>query len=123
MTAAGVSSGLPVDPQPRPRSLRQVPFVLVVLAVAAGLALAAFDRFRLASAVLSAAFGLATALRIVLPERDAGLLVVRSRLIDSLCLFTLAAGLTVLTAVVPPPICSGQAGATAELPVCSANLP
>lgn len=110
--AAG-PSGLRVDPGPQPRRLRELPFIVVAVTAAAGLVLGfvAPDRFRVATAVLSAAFTLATLLRLVLPEREAGLLVVRSRTVDVLCLGTLAAGLTVLTLVVPPTFCPAQPGA------------
>lgn len=114
--------GVAVDPRPRSRRLQQVPFWLVVAAVATGLGFAAADRFRVASAVLSLALLLATVLRAVLPERDAGMLVVRSRLVDVLCLAALAVGLTVLTVVVPPPTCLERPGASAAPLRCSDNL-
>lgn len=96
-------SGLPVDPQPQPRRLREWPFLLVLCGVLAGLAVVAADRFRVGSGVLTASVLVAAVLRVVLPERDAGLLVVRSRAVDVLVLGVLGAGLAVLTVVVPPP--------------------
>ena len=129
--AAG-PSGLRVDPQARPRRSRELPFALVVVVALAGLSVAAagfgltaVDRFRVTTALLAAAFVLATLLRLLLHERDAGLLVVRSRTLDVLCLGTLGLGLTVLTVVVPPSFCPSPSapaatGAQASCPASGA---
>ena len=92
-----------VDPARSRRRRHEWPLALVLLGVLAGLLLTAADRFRIGSAVLSATMLLALVLRAVLPERQAGLLVVRSRPLDLLVLGVLAVGMAVLTVVVPPP--------------------
>ncbi|HWG94701.1 MAG TPA: DUF3017 domain-containing protein, partial [Mycobacteriales bacterium] len=62
-----------------PRRASQLPLVLVLAVVAAGLLLAAASRWRLGSAVVGGGVLLAGALRLALPARRAGLLAVRSR--------------------------------------------
>ena len=53
--------------------------------------------------VLSASVLLAAFLRLLLPDADAGMLVVRSRKVDVLILGVLGIGLTVFTFWVPAP--------------------
>ena len=65
--------------------------------------LIALDYFRRGSIVLSASVLLAAFLRLLLPDEDAGMLVVRSRKVDVITLGVLGVGLTVFTFWVPPP--------------------
>ena len=76
---------------------------LVVLAVGAlGLGLIFVD-FRLGTVVFTLAVALALVLRIVLPTRRAGLLVVRTKAIDVTVLSVLVGGLFLLSVLVPTP--------------------
>ena len=76
---------------------------LLVLAVAGfGLALLLVS-FRLGALVFAASMVLALVLRILLPTRQAGLLVVRNRVIDLTVLSILAGGLVLLALIVPSP--------------------
>lgn len=92
-----------MHPQPQPRRLRDWPLPLVLVGMTAGLVVVAAGSFRGGTVLFAVSVLVAAVLRAVLPERAAGLLVVRSRLIDVLVLGALAAGLTVLALVVPPP--------------------
>ena len=65
--------------------------------------LIAMDYFRRGSVVLSASVLLAAFLRLLLPDADAGMLVVRSRKIDVAVLAVLGIGLTLFTFWVPAP--------------------
>ena len=77
--------------------------MLVLLCVAASLLVVAMDRFRVGSLMLAASLVLAFVLRLVLPTRRAGLLVVRSRTVDLIVLGCLAIALIVFSLSVPPP--------------------
>ena len=82
--------------------MKELPLVLSMAVAAAALVLiAVFDRWRLGSAVLGLAFCLAAALRLTLPARQAGLLVVRSRAVDAAVLLTLGFGLVALANTIP----------------------
>ena len=82
--------------------MREVPLGLSVLVAASGLVLVGvFDRWRLGSAVIGLAFCVAAALRLTLPARQAGLLVVRSRAVDAAVLLTLGFGLVALANTIP----------------------
>jgi hypothetical protein len=63
----------------------------------------AMDYFRRGSIVLSASVLLAAFLRLLLPDEDAGMLVVRTRRVDVATLAALGIGLTVFTFWVPAP--------------------
>ncbi|HVM02994.1 MAG TPA: DUF3017 domain-containing protein [Acidimicrobiales bacterium] len=84
-----------------PRRASQLPLVLVLAVVAAGLLLAAASRWRLGSAVVGGGVLLAGALRLALPARRAGLLAVRSRRLDVTMLLVLGGALVALAASVP----------------------
>lgn len=71
-----------------------------LLLVAAGFA--AFGHWRRATLMVAAALLLGGFLRLVLPDRVAGLLVVRRRWIDVAVLLGLGVGITVVSFVVPP---------------------
>ena len=83
--------------------LAQWPITLVLIGVAVAMLLIAMDYFRRGSVVLSASVLLAAFLRLLLPDADAGMLVVRSRKVDVLTLGVLGIGLTIFTFWVPAP--------------------
>lgn len=62
-----------------------LPFALVLIVVAAGLALEALHYWRRGTSVIGGALLLAAALRVVLPTERAGLIALRSRGVDVLC--------------------------------------
>ena len=77
---------------------------LVVLAVAGlGLALGALVDWRSGAFVLALALLLGAALRLTLPPRQAGWLVVRTRGADAACLLVLGFGLALLANTIPGP--------------------
>jgi hypothetical protein len=82
---------------------REWPIALVLAAVAVSLFVVAVNHFRRGTVLLALSVLLAAVLRLVLPAREAGLLAVRSRLIDVLTLGGLGAGLLFFALVVPPP--------------------
>ena len=86
-----------------PRWWRQWPITVVLCGVAVALVLVGLDYFRRGSVVLAGSVLLAAFLRLFLPERDAGLLVVRSRKVDVLVLGVLGALLALFAFGVPPP--------------------
>lgn len=97
-----------VVPLRRPRSSRwgwlaQWPIILVLAGVAAACLLIALDYFRRGSVVLSATILLAAFLRLFLSDREAGLLAVRSKKVDTIILGALGLGLAIFTYWVPPP--------------------
>jgi len=106
--AEPVGAGQPVaprivDPAPASRRWREWPITLVLACVVLSLLVVAANHFRRGSVLLAASVLLATGLRLVLPARQAGLLAVRSRLLDVIALGGLGGGLMVLALVVPPP--------------------
>ena len=75
---------------------------LVVLAVgAAAVVIAALGDWRLGVRLLAGALGGAAAARLVLPQRDAGMLAVRHRLLDVVLLVAVGVALWVLAGDVP----------------------
>ena len=77
-------------------------FYLLVLATAvAGLVLAYVDDWRLGVRVLAAGLLGAAALRLVLPQRDAGMLAVRHRFVDVLVLLAVGLALIFLSGSIP----------------------
>jgi hypothetical protein len=82
--------------------VKELPLALSVAVAGLGLVLiAVFDRWRLGSGVMGLAFCLAAALRLTLPARQAGLLVVRSKGVDAAVLLALGFGLVVLANTIP----------------------
>ena len=75
----------------------------MLIGVAIAMIMIALDYFRRGSIVLSASVLLAAFLRLLLPDADAGMLVVRSRKVDVLTLAVLGVGLTIFTFWVPAP--------------------
>jgi len=83
--------------------LRELPILGSLTVVAAGLVLGAVARWRVGALVIAVGLLLAAVLRLVLPARRAGLLVVRSRRLDVALLLVLGAALLALASSVPEP--------------------
>lgn len=81
----------------------QWPLLLVLGGLVVSLLVVAADHFRRGSMLFSAFVVLAFFLRMILSDRDAGWLAVRSRGVDLACLGALGLGLTIFTLIVPPP--------------------
>jgi hypothetical protein len=92
----------PVYPRPQPRRLREWPLAVVLTGMALGLGVVAADHFRPGTILFALSVLAGAVLRAMLPERTAGLLVVRSRALDVATLGLLGAALTVLAVAVPP---------------------
>lgn len=82
---------------------RQWPILVVLAGVVIALVLVSLDYFRRGSVVLAGSVLLAAFLRLLLPDREAGLLAVRSRRVDVTVLGVLGALLAVFAFWVPPP--------------------
>lgn len=80
---------------------RQAPFVLVWFVILVGMGLIATEYWRRGLTIVGAAAVLAGVLRLVLPARRAGWLVVRSRPIDVLCFGFLGLALAATAIAVP----------------------
>ena len=78
------------------------PLVAVLATLAVALVFLGLGRWRSASLIIAGAAGLAALLRLILPKRVAGLLVVRRRWIDVVSVLFVAVGIAVLAMVVPP---------------------
>ena len=100
---AGAARPDDVVPRPAPRRFGELPFLLVLAGVALGLLVVGLHHFKRGSVLIAGALLVAAVLRLVLPERQAGLLVVRSRPFDVLSLAGLGAGVALIAVVVPPP--------------------
>jgi hypothetical protein len=79
----------------------EAPTAVVVAVVATGLALGMWREWRLGAVVMAAGVLLAAGLRLVLPVRRAGWLVVRGRTLDAVLLLALGGGLLVLALSIP----------------------
>lgn len=93
----------PIGPRKRRLSLAQWPITLVLAGVGVALLLVATDHFRRGSVVLTASVLVAAFLRLLLPEKDAGWLAVRSRVVDVSTLGVLGLALAVFSLWVPAP--------------------
>jgi hypothetical protein len=82
-------------------NLPEWPLVLVCVGVVVGLGVAVVESFRLGSILFGCALVLAFFLRLVLTDREAGMLKVRSRLVDLVVLGALATGMLVVSLTVP----------------------
>lgn len=82
---------------------RQWPITIVLVGVGVALVLVAFDYFRRGAVVLAGSVLLAAFLRLLLPEREVGLLAVRSRRVDVAILGTFGLLLALFAFWVPPP--------------------
>ncbi len=90
----------PVRPKV-PYWLSQVPYLLVMSALAAGIVVVAAAHFKRGPAIIAGALLLAAVFRAFLPDDWIGMLAVRRRWIDLLTLVTLAVLLIVLAWVAP----------------------
>jgi hypothetical protein len=82
--------------------VKELPLASCVAVAGLGLVLVAvLDRWRLGSGVVGLAFCLAAALRLTLPARQAGLLVVRSKGVDAAVLLVLGFALVTLANTIP----------------------
>jgi len=79
------------------------PISLVSLILLISLGVASADHFRRGAVLFSFGVILAFFLRLLLPERDAGLLAVRSKRLDLVVLGGLALSVSLLSFLVPPP--------------------
>jgi Protein of unknown function (DUF3017) len=93
----------PLRPRSRRRRLRQWPITIVLVGIGIALLVVATDHFRRGAVLLSASVLLAFFLRLLLTDRDAGMLAVRSKRVDLGVLAGLGLALTVFTFLVPPP--------------------
>ena len=84
-----------------PHWLSQVPYALVLSALAAGIVVVAAAYFKRGPAIIAGALLLAATFRLILPQEWIGMLAVRRRWIDLLVLSSLAALLIVLAWVAP----------------------
>lgn len=97
-----------VDQGPRPPRpwwqliLGQWPLFVVLLGVSIGLAWVGLSHWKRGSFTIGVAFVVGTLLRAFLPADRVGLLGVRRRLVDVVCLGLLGVGIVVLSLVVPP---------------------
>ncbi len=90
------------------RRLREWPFVVVIVVALAGLVVVALlDRFRRGSVIFAGAFGLAAALRLVLPARSAGLLAIRGRPFDVVTYAGLGVAIALLALSIPAEVPDG----------------
>ena len=86
----------------RPAAGWQLPSLVVLAAVLTGLVLAATVDWQLGTRVLGLAFLLAAGLRLSLPARTAGWLVVRTRGLDGAVLLVLGFAMVALAETIPP---------------------
>ena len=91
----------PEEPRRYPSTIGGVFYILVLLVCVAGIGLVATGRWRLGVKVLAGALVGASALRLVLPARDAGMLAVRHRAIDVLLLAAMGGALYFLAVSIP----------------------
>lgn len=101
--AAGTAEALARARTPRWANL---PYAIVLAATAGGLAWVALGDLRQVQAgmlTVASALLVAAVLRLVLPERAAGLLVSRRRVLDVLALASLGAGIVAAVLVLPTP--------------------
>ena len=82
--------------------MKELPLVAVLAVAAVGIAVTTLlDHWRIGSGIVGLALCLAAALRLSLPARQAGLLVVRSRTVDAAVLLGLGLGLVALANTIP----------------------
>ncbi len=85
-----------------PHWLAQLPYLLVLSGVGAGLTLCAFNYFRKGSGLMAAALLLGALARLLLPESQLGPLAVRSRSIDCWTLVILGEMVAFVALSIPP---------------------
>lgn len=87
---------LPVEPPnttPPSGALREWPLATVLAVAMAGLVTAGLGHFRRGAVLIGVAVSIAGLLRLMLPSRSIGMLAVRTRVIDVICLGVLALAL------------------------------
>ena len=91
------------EPQERryPSTIGGAFYLLVLITSGIGIAIVMGGNWRLGVRLLASALVAASALRLVLPERDAGMLAVRHRSVDSTLLAGVGAALFWLAASIP----------------------
>ncbi|WP_084263384.1 DUF3017 domain-containing protein [Actinomadura formosensis] len=85
-----------------PHWLVQLPYLLVLSGVGAGLTLCAFNYFRKGSGLMAAALLIGALARLLLPESQLGPLAVRSRSVDCWTLVILGEMVAFVSLSVPP---------------------
>ncbi|THI95650.1 DUF3017 domain-containing protein [Nocardioides sp.] len=90
-----------VAPRRHPSTIGGAFYIAVLAATAAGIVIAVVDDWRNGVRTISGALGFAALLRLLLPDRDAGMLAVRHRLLDVGILAALAVTLFVLAISIP----------------------
>jgi hypothetical protein len=100
--SAEVLGGPPTDePRRYPSTIGGGLFLLVLAAMVTGILIAMQD-WRSGVRVVGGALAFAGLVRLVLPQKDAGMLAVRHRSLDVLILAVFAAGLFFLASSIPP---------------------
>lgn len=94
---------VPEDPPARryPSTLGGACYIAVLLVVGAGLVIAGVGEWRVGLRVVAGGLGAAALLRLVLPERDAGMLAVRHRFLDVGILVGVGIALVLLAGSIP----------------------
>ncbi len=101
--------GTPVEEPPLPEERRYPStiggafYLLILAAMAVGIVAAYIDDWRLGVRIVGLALVAAAVLRLVLPQRDAGMLAVRHRLVDVAILAAMGAALIFLAGDIPGP--------------------
>jgi hypothetical protein len=94
------ATAVPVVPQERRSSVvSELPLTLVIGGAGAGLVVIAMHHFRWGNLIIGGSLLVAALLRLVLPTRQAGLLVVRGRLTDVITMAAIGGSLLLLAAV------------------------
>ncbi len=91
----------PGDERRYPSTIGGACYLAVLVAVAVALAITMLGDWRVGIKVLAASLGAAAALRLVLRQRDAGMLAVRHRILDVVILGGLGTLLWVLAVTIP----------------------
>lgn len=92
-----------VEPREQRRRLPEWPLLVAVAGIVLGLLVNLLNGWRVGAIVVGVSVLLAGGLRLFLPVRVLGLLVVRSRPVDVAVLVGAGTAITVLAAIVPPP--------------------
>ncbi|HET9499500.1 MAG TPA: DUF3017 domain-containing protein [Marmoricola sp.] len=90
-----------MTPRQRPQTFGGVVYLLVVAATVCGIGLVALDSWRRGVALVGVALIIASGIRLVLGEDEAGMLRVRSRWFDAASLVAVGIALIVLSANIP----------------------
>jgi hypothetical protein len=98
--AAVEATAVPVVAQERRSGVvSELPLTLVIAGAGAGLVVIAMHHFRWGNLIIGGSLLVAALLRLVLPTRQAGLLVVRGRLTDVITMAAIGGSLLLLAAV------------------------